>query len=71
MTQFLELGCTCGCDCYQEKMVAWPRVADFSQKGITAVLFSLTVYGLYLLSTGGYRVVKRHKERKALEVILR
>ena len=45
----------------------WSRVADFTQRGIAVVLFSMTVVGTVILAQGGYGVVRRHRERKALE----
>ena len=45
----------------------WSRVADFTQRRIAVVLFSMTVVGTVILAQGGYGVVRRHRERKALE----
>lgn len=45
----------------------WSRMADFTQRGIAIVLFSMTVFGTVILAQGGYGVVRRHRERKALE----
>ena len=42
-------------------------MADFTQRGITALLFGMTVFGTVVLAQGGYGVVRRHRERKALE----
>jgi len=42
-------------------------MADFTQRGIAIVLFSMTVFGTVILAQGGYGVVRRHRERKALE----
>ena len=44
----------------------WGRIADYSQRGISILLFGLTVVGTLLLAQGGYGVVQRRKQRKAL-----
>ena len=46
-------------------MAAWGRVADYTQRTMSVLLFGLTVYGLVILTRGGIDVLKRHKQRKA------
>ena len=48
-------------------MAVWPRVADLTQRTLTLLLFGVTLYGGYVLSVGGYGVIKRHRERKRIK----
>ena len=47
--------------------ISWSRVADFTQRSLAVMLFGLTLYGTSVLARGGYGVVQRRKQRKALE----
>lgn len=47
--------------------MSWSRVADFAQRGMAVALFGLTVYGMVVLTQGGYGVLRRRRQRKALE----
>ena len=47
--------------------ISWSRVADFAQRGIAVALFGLTAYGMVVLAQGGYGVMRRRRQRKALE----
>lgn len=48
-------------------MVSWSRIADRAQQTVSLSLFGLTMIGLVMLGRGGYGIIQRRKERKALE----
>lgn len=46
--------------------MAWTRIADYSQRTVSILLFGLTIYGLSIMVRGGHGVLKRRKERQLL-----
>ncbi len=46
----------------------WSRVADFAQRTFSVSLLGLTLCGVLVLAQGGYRVVQRRKQQKAVEI---
>ena len=47
--------------------MAWSRIADYSQRTVSFLLFGLTIYGLSIMVRGGHGVLKRRKERQLAE----
>lgn len=48
-------------------MMAWSRLADYTQRTLSVMLLGLTIYGGVVLANGGYGVVQRRKQQKVLE----
>ncbi len=46
----------------------WSRVADFAQRTFSVSLLGLTLCGVLVLAQGGYGVVQRRKQQKAVEI---
>ena len=42
----------------------WSKLADYSQRTVSLVLFGFTIYGIAVLVSGGKVVWQRHKQRK-------
>ena len=45
----------------------WSRLADLTQRTFSVALLGLTVYGIAVLANGGYGVMQKRKQAKALE----